>query len=105
MIITGMVLKDDETISLVDICKRYHFSEDLLTEMVEQGLLPLSMEADLNRVKLNHHMLNRVLSARRLQEDLGINISGVVLVLDLLEDLERTRNELNILQRYFKTFD
>jgi chaperone modulatory protein CbpM len=41
----------------------------------------------------------RVRSALRLQRDLGVNLAGIALALDLMEELEDLRSQLKITGR------
>jgi chaperone modulatory protein CbpM len=41
--------------------------------------------------------LHTAMKARRLQQDLDLNISGVALVIDLLEEIESLRKRLDML--------
>ncbi|WP_133128369.1 chaperone modulator CbpM [Legionella nagasakiensis] len=95
-VITGLVMDKNVSISYVEVCQKYNLSEELLTEMMEHGLFETK---NLKKTQFDYLTLNKIQSAQRLQHDLGINMPGVVLVLELLEELERVRQELGILQR------
>lgn len=92
--ITGILIDEDTTFSLEDVCSHYNISETLLHEMQEHGLLQLT------HATLDSKTFYRIQTASRLHEDLGVNLPGIMLVLDLLDDLEHTRNELMMLQRH-----
>ena len=100
-IITG-TLMDDNTIdiSFTQVCHLYHIPEEVLIELLEYGLFN-EVTQPTKQVAFNPSMLNRIQSARRLQDDLDVNLPGVVLILELRDELERMRNELNILRHHF----
>ena len=98
-IITGELIDDNATISLAQVCHLYHIPEELLIELLEHGLFH-DITPPVERVTFNAFMLSRVQSARRLQEDLGVNLEGVILALELRDELENIRNELSILRRH-----
>ena len=99
--ITAVLMDENTTISLVEVCQTCHISEDVLIEMLEQGLFNQQGMA-VNKIDFNLKMLSRIQTARRLQADLDINLPGIVLILDLLDELEQTRNELTVLQRHLE---
>ncbi|WBV66483.1 hypothetical protein PGH44_03130 [Legionella pneumophila] len=45
--------------------------------------------------------MRRLESAFRLHRDLGINLPGVALALDLLEKIDQMHHELEILRKHF----
>jgi chaperone modulatory protein CbpM len=101
VIVTGVVLDEGTTITLTEIQQRYHLEEELLQEMLEHGLIEPLPEQHTNSadVILHFSAVHRVESALHLYNDLGVNIAGAVLALDLLEQLEEVRGELMILQK------
>ncbi len=59
-----------------------------LVEMIEMGVLePLGAEPE--QWSFAARDLQRVRTARRLARDLGINLAGIAVILDLLEERER----------------
>jgi len=99
-IITGVLMDENgTTISFAQVCRTYHIPEDWLIELLEHGLVG-EVTAPIQTITFNSLMLNRIQSARRLEEDLGVNSPGVVLVLELRDELERMRDELDILKRH-----
>lgn len=99
VIVSGVLMDEHTTLSWVEISDICHVSEDRVIALVEHGLLPL--EAPLRRRSaLDANMVSRIQTACRLQDDLDLNVSGVVLVLELLDELERTRSALRVLERH-----
>ncbi len=92
-------MDDKATISFIQVCQTYHISEAMLVDLLEHGLFH-DVTQPIKKVEFNPPMLNRIQSARRLQEDLGVNLPGVVLVLELRDELEQMRHELEILRRH-----
>ncbi len=100
-LVVGIVLEDTTTISFVDVCELCNISEDVLLEMMEHGLLGNRLN-DFKKNELTRNHLMRIRSAARLKNDLELNISGVVLVMELLDELHQLQDELCILQRHVK---
>lgn len=102
-IVAGIIVDENTTISFVDICQRCNISEEFLIDMIEHGLLHAPMK-QLKNASVDQKTFSRIQSASRLQQDLDINASGVVLVMELLDELEQVRKELSILQHHLKEF-
>lgn len=97
-IVAGILMDETTTISYVEVCQRCNISEEELYEMLEHGLVS-QQEMQLNKFHIDAKIVARIQSACRLQNDLGINLPGVVLALELLDELEQIKGELSILQR------
>jgi chaperone modulatory protein CbpM len=96
VIVTGVVMDGNTTITFTEIRQRFDIREELLLEMVEHGLVE-PVEPTFTEVHLTE--LHRIESAMHLYHDLGVNIAGAVLALDLLEQLNEVQTELTILQK------
>lgn len=97
---TGVLIEESTTYSFSEVCHDYNISQQLLLELIEQGLLPNQPAEVKNRI-LTQRELRRVQSALRLHQDLGINPPGVTLVIELLEKIEEMNQELDILRKHF----
>ncbi len=69
---------------------------DVIIEFVELGLFET---LSFNELRFDAEKLSRIRSAARLFHDLKINAPGVVLALELLDEVEALRDEVAILQR------
>jgi chaperone modulatory protein CbpM len=88
--LTGILLDERVILSLEEICVACSCRSDWIIELVEQGILvPLNQERD--QWRFTGSSLARAHTARRLQRDLDINLAGVALALDLLEEIEALR--------------
>jgi chaperone modulatory protein CbpM len=92
------VLVEQESVAFLDICAQYNLSEEVMVEFIEYGLITIHT-SDIKSHIFDGPTVARIRSAWRLKNDLGINTPGVVLALDLIEELEALRNELQILKR------
>ncbi len=99
-VITG-VLTDDETnpVAFSQVCQRYQITNSELIELLEQGLIP-EITKPSQHICFDAKMVRRIEAARRLQMDLDVNLAGVVLALELYDELERLRCEVNVLRRH-----
>ncbi len=98
-ITTGILMDEGTKISFVDICQKCNISEQILLEMIEHGLLHHEVHYS-KKIHVDPKTFLRIQSASRLHQDLGINIPGVVLALELLDELEKITSELDILHHH-----
>jgi chaperone modulatory protein CbpM len=92
-VLTGQNLDEEETLTLVDLCRACAMHAEWVIELVEEGVLE---PAGLGRTnwRFSGTSMRRARMAVRLQRDLGINLAGVALVLDLLDEIETLRKRL-----------
>lgn len=84
-------------LSLRELSERTGLTATELIDMVEEGLI----EAEGRRPpgwRFAARAAERVGAALRLQRDLGLNLAGAALVLDLLEQMRELRGELERLR-------
>jgi chaperone modulatory protein CbpM len=90
VVISGIVLDESMRFSLVELCDFAKASPDQVIEMVEEGVLEPE-GASVYTWRFDTHALKRLQIAMRLEQDLGVNLPGSALVLDLLEEMERLK--------------
>ena len=98
-IVNAVLMDEHTTISILDVCQRCNISEAVLFEMMEHGLFSQPV-VNAKIIYLDEKAVSRIQAASRIQHDLDINVPGVVLVLELLDELEQLRNQLHILQHH-----
>ena len=97
---THIVISTEQSgITITEVCQRYSISESTVQEMVEYGLFQIEVT---HTTIISSEALRKIESALRLQRDLGINLPGVVLALELIEELETLRSEVQFLHKYLE---
>ena len=94
----GVVLDEDSELSLKDLACACGIHAERLVEMVEEGLLEPRGHAP-QSWRFSGTELERARTALRLQRDLGINLAGAAMVVELLEELRRLRRRVYTLER------
>jgi chaperone modulatory protein CbpM len=91
--LTGILLDEQAELSLHDLCHACSTSTEWVVELVDEGVLePIGhKQAHWRFSGLN---LLRARTAMRMQQDLQINLAGVALALDLMEEIETMRERL-----------
>lgn len=88
--------------SLVELCQRHLLDADFIVACVESGITEASgLVANLPQAewRFSAAAVLRIEKARRLQRDLELGLSEMVLVLDLLDEVESLRAEVNSLRK------
>ncbi len=94
-VLNGVLLDDTTVVTMTELCQSCAVTSETVAEMVEYGILEPSGDSP-PRWSFQASSLRRVTTARRLQHDLGINLAGAALALDLLERIEHLETLLRI---------
>lgn len=96
--LSGMLLDEQTELSLNELCRACSSSAEWVIALVEEGALePVGYEQ--SRWRFTGTSLQRAHTAMRLQRDLGVNLAGIALALDLLDDLDKMRARLRRLEQ------
>lgn len=91
--VSSEILELDVELSLTQMCRACGVESEEVVKLVEEGLLE-PFGADRDNWRFPGISLQRARKALRLQEDLGVNVAGAALALDLIDELEKLRNDL-----------
>jgi len=92
-ILTGRIIENETRLTLRQLCDACGVHAEYIIELVDEGFIePSGIER--THWCFNGTNIRRVQKARRLQHDLGINIAGIALALELMEEVERLRARL-----------
>jgi chaperone modulatory protein CbpM len=99
--IIGFILEEQTELSLDDICRACAVQPELIIELVHEGVLAPardSLRAAPEQWHFSGVHLHRARVAMRLQNDLGVNLAGAALALELLDELDQLRTRLHRLE-------
>ncbi|UWR21842.1 chaperone modulator CbpM [Sulfitobacter sp. S190] len=82
-----------EALSLSDLCRFCQADETWVIELVDHGVLE-PKGTTVAKWQFAGSNISRAKKARRLHRDLGVNVAGVALVLDLLEERDAALRRL-----------
>lgn len=95
--ITGFILEEQTELTLAEICRACAVQADTIIELVNEGIL--SPEGGIpDHWHFTGAHLYRARVALRLQSDLGVNLAGAALALELLDELDSLRTRLHMLK-------
>ncbi len=92
--LNGTLLDEQVHLSLTEISQACSSRTEWVVDLVEEGILEPTGKHP-SDWRFPGHSIPRAHIAHRLQHDLGINLAGVALILDLLEELEALRSRLD----------
>lgn len=88
--ITGLILEDQTELRLDDLCRACAAQVERIVELVDEGLLTPAGSAP-GEWRFTGVHLHRARVALRLEDDLGVNLAGAALALELLDELDMLR--------------
>jgi chaperone modulatory protein CbpM len=92
-VLTGLIVEESITLTLNELSCACSVHAERILDLVEEGILD-PVDRNLGRWRFSGASLNRARTALRLQQDLGINLAGAALVLDMMDELECLRAQL-----------
>lgn len=92
-VLTGIVLEEETDFTLGDLSRACSVHAEWIISLVDEGILEPSGE-DIRNWRFSGENLKRARAVQRLQQDLGINLPGTALALELLEEIENLRAQL-----------
>lgn len=96
-LLTGVVVTDSHTISIKELSKCCLLTQDEVLKMVQYGIIePIEIQETQTHWQFAYTSVLRVQTASRLQRDLGVNLAGAALALDLLDEIKKLRQLTNI---------
>jgi chaperone modulatory protein CbpM len=91
--IRGTIVEAETALSLGELCRACAVSAEEVIHLVEEGVIePRGREPRAWRFEAV--CVRRVSRAQRLRRDLGVNLAGAALAVELLEELDRLRTRL-----------
>ena len=91
--VIGRILEDDARFSLEELCRSCSLLPEQLLEMVDEGIIdPIDYQQTTTAWQFAGNSVVRVRTVIRLQRDLGVNLAGAALAVELLDEIKALRN-------------
>ncbi len=100
--IVSILLDESQLLTLEEFCRLASADQDSVFEMIEFGILEPTQGKNKESWQFTYIQLQRYQQALRLHDDLHINLSGVALSLDLLDQLRSLRAKIKALEHQLK---
>ena len=89
-----------EPLTLDEFCEACSISNDFIQALIEHDIVhPIGEQP--NQWQFELEEVQRVKTAQRLQRDLEVNMAGIALVLDLLDELDELRAHAQLIERHY----
>jgi chaperone modulatory protein CbpM len=90
---SGLVVEEEVRLTLVELCQACHVPEQEIRAWVIEGVLDPQGDTP-DEWRFTGSSLRRALVALRLSRDLELNLAGIALALDLLDEINALRSRL-----------
>jgi len=100
-ILNGLLLDETTVLSLDEVCQACSSSNEWVIELVQEGVLEPRGHQQ-TQWQFSARCLQKAHAAMRLQRDLDINLSGIALALDLLDEIDSLKSRLLQLEQAAK---
>jgi chaperone modulatory protein CbpM len=91
----GAIFEESAVLTVKDLSRICAVDERHIVEFVEEGVLHV-VETNATEWHFTGAALRRARLALRLERDLELNLAGVALALELIEELQRLRREVRV---------
>jgi|SRR5690606_11315339 len=94
---SGHVLDDNVQLSLGELCRVCQLSAEEVLALVEEGVIE-PFGAELTQWRFQSLCVQRIRRVYRLREDLGVNLAGAALAVDLIDQIEQLQSYIRELE-------
>jgi len=88
--LTGTLIDDRIELTITDLCYACSCSTEWVIELVDEGVLE-PVAGKRHDWRFAGTSLRRARTARRLEQDLGLNLPGIALALQMMDEMEALR--------------
>lgn len=89
-VLVGQVLEESHKVTIDDLCRICTVEIETVTLLVSEGILD-PIGDDQNQWQFRIDSLRRVKTVTHLQRDLGVNLPGAALALELMDQIEELK--------------
>ncbi len=99
-VLSGHIVEEESVLTIADLSRLCAADAERIVALVEEGILNVIepaasvLERDTAQWRFSGRALRRARIALRLQRDLEINLAGVALAVELIEELVQLRRRL-----------
>ncbi len=94
-VLSGVVMDETQAVSLAELCRCCSLPAEQVVSMIEHGIVePIESRVTISRWQFSGESVLRIQTAIRLNRDLGVNLAGVALALELLDEVKTLRQQV-----------
>ena len=94
-IVSGYILEEESALTLAELCWTCQTPAETIIRMVSHGVIAPIEGNSSRHWRFHRSDLIRADKALRLKRDLGINLAGTALALELLDEIDALKTKLN----------
>ncbi|MGQ3890529.1 chaperone modulator CbpM [Legionella sp. CNM-4043-24] len=77
-------------LSLQEVTRSFGVPTDTIMEIIDEGIVSVHVN-EKNELQFDTHAIHSIRTTLRLHQDLGVNMAGAALALELLREIERLK--------------
>ena len=94
-LISGYILEEEPALTLVELCRSCQAPTETVIKLIDHGVITPFIGTTTRDWRFHRDTLIRVDKALCLKRDLGVNLAGTALALELLDEIMTLRKKLN----------
>ena len=92
--VSGYILEEEASLSLAELCVICQAPAELIIRLIDFGVISPAEGKNSRQWRFHRGTLIRADKALRLKRDLGVNLAGAALALELLDEISELRQKL-----------
>jgi len=96
-VLSGLIVEEGTIFTLEELSHACGKPAEWILTLVEEGVIA-PVKNNQKHWQFRGYCLRRVRIVQRLESDLGVNLAGAALALELLEEVETLRNKIALLE-------
>jgi chaperone modulatory protein CbpM len=92
--LSGTIFDEDTDITVVELCELCCIDRPTVEQLIAEGILEPRYGKDSSDAQLPYSSVRITSIVVRLQRDLGVNLAGAALAIDLLQHIDELRAQL-----------
>jgi len=93
-VISGYILEEETMLTLAELCWTCQTPAETMIRMIDHGVITPTEGCNSRQWRFHRSALIRADKAKRLKNDLGVNLAGAALALELLDEINTLRKQL-----------
>jgi len=97
-VLSGLIVEEEAIFTIDQLSHACGMSKEWILALVKEGVIE-AVSYDQKHWRFRGYCLRRVRIVQRLESDLGLNLAGAALALELLDEVEALRNRIKFLEK------